>query len=392
MSRRPSVVYVLPDKLGGAMNLIANLLRYRKADGFDTEAVLTHNHLVTDTRYGQRLPCDRQSTFEYTLPIENLRAVLRRLARQVPAGPGVVVAGDLLDLAMLSVHDRGRAVVLILHGDDKYYYDLALKHDAVVHAYVVASRKMHRRLVELLPHRASTIFRLPYGVPIPEQARRPAAGPLRLVFVGRLDLHKGVLDLPAIDAALRARGVARTWTIIGGGPQDAAIRAAWAGAPDVAFTGPLTQAETMARLADHDVFVLPTRSEGFPVSLLEAMSAGVVPVVSNIESGVPDVIALGVTGLTPEVGDVEAFAGAIAQLAAQPASLERMSAHCRALVEAEYDIHTRVAAYQDLYARYPELYRPLRPEARLQYGSRLDRPWLPNTIVRLVRTALRAAR
>jgi glycosyltransferase involved in cell wall biosynthesis len=389
---RPSVVYVLPDKVGGSMNLVANLLQYRKPDGFGTEVLLTHNHLNTDTRFAQPLPCDRQTTFEYTLPIENLHTVLRRLARMVPPGPGVIVAGDLLDLAMLSVYDVGRAVVLILHGDDTYYYDLALKHDAVVHAYVVASRKMHRRLLELLPHRASTIFRLPYGILVPEQVRRPVAGPLRLIFAGRLDLYKGVLDLPAIDAGLRARGVERTWTIVGGGPEEAAMRAAWSGAPGVEFTGPLTHAATIARLAEHDVFVLPTRTEGFPVSLLEAMGAGAVPVVSHIESGVPDLVDPGVTGLLPAPGDVEGFVDAIAQLALNRALLDGMSARCRTLIETEYDIRVRVAAYQALYARYEELYRPLSIEARLQYGSRLDRRWLPNSLVRLVRTAVRASR
>jgi hypothetical protein len=69
-----------------------------------------------------------------------------------------------------------------------------------------------------------------------------------------------------------------------------------------------------------------------------------------------------------------------------------MSARCRALIEAEYDIRVRVAAYQALYARYDELYRPLSIEAKLQYGSRLDRAWLPNSLVRLVRSAVRAER
>jgi glycosyltransferase involved in cell wall biosynthesis len=385
-------VYVTPDKFGGAMNLIANLLRYRQPDGFATEVVLTHNRVNTDTRFAQRLPCDRQSTFEYTLPIENLHTVLRRLARLVPRGPGVIVAGDLLDLAMLSVHDVGRAVVLILHGDHDYYYDLAVKHEPIVHAYVVASRKMHGRLLELLPHRASTIFRLPYGILVPEQTRRAAAGPLRLIFAGRLDRCKGVLDLPAIDAGLRARGVQRTWTVIGGGPEEAPLRAAWSGAPAVEFTGALTHAATLARLAEHDVFVLPTRSEGFPVSLLEAMGAGVVPVVSDIESGVPDLVDPGLTGLLPAVGDIDAFADAIEQLAANRAALDEMSARCRVLIETQYDIRRRAVAYQDLYARYEELYRPLSLDARLQYGSRLDRPWLPNSLVRFIRSATRVAR
>ena len=44
--------------------------------------------------------------------------------------------------------------------------------------------------------------------------------------------------------------------------------------------------------------------------------------------------------------------------------------------------------YQALYARYTELYRPL-PHDALQYGSRLDHPWIPNSFVRVVRSALR---
>ena len=110
--------------------------------------VLTHNHLHEDARFAKPLYCDSQTTIEYTLPVENLYTVMRRVARAIPVGPGVVVAGDLLDLATLSVHDLGRAVVLILHGDDDYYYDLAVKHDRVVHAYVAYSRRMYDQLVD----------------------------------------------------------------------------------------------------------------------------------------------------------------------------------------------------------------------------------------------------
>ena len=61
MSRQPSVVYVLPDKMGGMMNIIANLLAFRRPDGLSYHVVLTHNHLTTDTRFGQPLACDGQT-------------------------------------------------------------------------------------------------------------------------------------------------------------------------------------------------------------------------------------------------------------------------------------------------------------------------------------------
>ena len=99
---RPSVVYVVPDKMGGMMNIIANLLAHRRPDALDYHAVLTHNHLHTDLRFARPLAADTQTTIEYTLPVENLHAVMRRVAQAVPPGPGVYVAGDLLDLATAS--------------------------------------------------------------------------------------------------------------------------------------------------------------------------------------------------------------------------------------------------------------------------------------------------
>ena len=390
MTPQPSVVYVVPDKMGGMMNIIANLLAYREPDGLSYHVVLTHNHLTTDVRFAQPLVCDSQTTVEYTLPIENLYAVMRRLAAAIPQGPGIVVASDLLDLAMLSVHDTGRAVVLILHGDHEYYYDLAVKHDRVVHAYVAYSKRMYEQLLAHLPHRRGAIYYIPYGIPVPMRVRQPVAGPLRLIFAGRLEHgQKGVLELPSVAAALRRRSIDATWTIIGDGPDGATLRAAWPESVSVRYLGSLTNAGTVDRLADHDVFVLPTRAEGLPVALLEAMGCGVVPVVSNIASGVPEVVTADTTGLLPAVGDVDGFAAAIARLDADRPMLERMSAACRRVVVERFDVRDRVHDYQALYARYADLYRPLSPDARLQYGSRLDKSWIPNPLVRLVRSSLR---
>jgi len=303
-----------------------------------------------------------------------------------------VVAGDLLDLATLSVHDTGRAVVLILHGDHEYYYDLAVKHAAVVHAYVAYSRCMYERLIERLPNRRDSIFHIPYGVPIPERARRPVAGPLRLIFAGRLEHEqKGIFDLPEIDQALADRGIDASWTIVGAGPDEERLRAAWRRNRHVNWLGQRSNPEVLDLLANHDVFVLPTRHEGFPVALVEAMAAAVVPVVSDIASGVPEIVKAGVTGERLPVGDVRAFAEAIAALNKDRARLDAMSTAARRTVADRFDIRQRVGDYQALYARWRQLYRPLASN-HLQYGSRLDQPWIPNAVVRFVRSAIRRRR
>jgi hypothetical protein len=87
---------------------------------------------------------------------------------------------------------------------------------------------------------------------------------------------------------------------------------------------------------------------------------------------------------------VNGFADAIARLARDRALLERMSAAARQTVRTKFEVRERTAAFQSLYARYAEMYRPLAEDAALQYGSRLDRPWIPNPLVRLIRTTFRA--
>jgi glycosyltransferase involved in cell wall biosynthesis len=392
MMTSPNVICIVPDKLGGMLNIIDGLFRFRRPDGFSYGVILTHNPLSTDARFGGTLRADYQSTFEFRTPVENLHSVLRRLRAAIPPGEGVLIANDLLELAFASAFDCHRAVIQILHGDDAYYYDLAARHENVIDAFVVYGATMERKLKERLPHRSADIHFLPYGLPDPPRRRSPAPGPLRLLFAGRFEHgQKGVLDLPLIDRALVERGVDVSWTMVGAGPDEEELREAWR-SPRVRFMGRKTTPELMEIEADHDVFVLPTRYEGVPVALLEAMSVGLAPVVSNIESGVSEILSDGRTALLPAVGDIDAFADAIAALDGNRSLVESIGAAARRYVADHHDVRACTDAYQALFARFRELQRPRSPEAALPYGSRLDRPWIPNVAVRTVRTMIRRAK
>jgi glycosyltransferase involved in cell wall biosynthesis len=388
MSLDPSVVYVVPDKMGGAMSIIANLLRYRTPDAFTYRAVLTHNRTHAEVRFGERLAADTQATVEYALPLENMYAVVRRLQHAIGPGPGVLVCNDFVDMLLVSLADPRRTVVQILHGDYDYYYDLASAHEPLVHAFVAYSRTVYDTLLKRLPHRTDTIFHLPYGIPLPDGVRHPAGGPLRLLFAGRLDEAKGVTDLPAIDRLLREAGVPVTWTVIGSGPAGPALRAAWGSAPHVRWIPTATSSQVVALCADHDVFVLPTHAEGLSVATVEAMSAGVVPVVSDLAC-MEELVEQGRTGLRAPARNAAAFAEAIASLSRDRDLLEGLSVAARRCAVERFDVRARAGSYQELYARWRELYRPRPASVTRSFGSRLDQPWMPNPLVRLVRTVMR---
>jgi len=264
-------------------------------------------------------------------------------------------------------------------------------HDDVVDAFIVYGQTMERRLKKRLPHRSNDIHFLPYGIPEPRQRRTAAPGKLRLLYAGRLEhRQKGILDLPLIDRALLERNIDVQWTVLGSGPDEGKLHDAWTSSR-VRFLGPKTRFEVLDIACQHDVFVLPTRWEGVPVALLEAMSVGLVPVVSRVGSGVGEILTDGVTGLMPPVGDVAAFAEAVAALDADRVMLESIGTAAAAYVRTNHDVRQRTDAYQALFARYKEMKRPQPHRASLPYGSRLDRRWLPNSAVRVLRSVIRRA-
>jgi len=247
---------------------------------------------------------------------------------------------------------------------------------------------MRDRLRELLPHRHDAIHFVRYGVQIPDAGRRPVPGPIRLIYAGRLARDKGIFDLPLIARELDRRRSAATWTIQGTGPDENELRGQWPNVP-TRWTGRQPMRAVLDGYRDHDALVMPSRGEGLPVALLEAGAAGVVPIISNLASGIPEVVHPAVTGFRPEPGDIRGFADAIEQLERDRVALERMSAAVRDVVASQYDADRCTADYQALFADVTRRRRPWRVRP-MPYGSRLDRPWIPNRVVQWVRTVNRS--
>ena len=167
---------------------------------------------------------------------------------------------------------------------------------------------------------------------------RPA-GPLRVLFVGRLVPEKAPETLVAATAELLRRGVEATVRIVGEGPSRPALQrqVREAGLQEwVHLLGGVGQDDLPAQYAWADVFCLPSRAEGVPAVLMEAMSTEL-PTVTTRIAGIPELVADEVTGLLVEPGRVGAVADALQRLAADGGLRAAMGRAGRRVVLEEFD-------------------------------------------------------
>lgn len=147
-----------------------------------------------------------------------------------------------------------------------------------------------------------------------------------LLFLGAIIEKKGVFDLLQAVAALRERYPRLRLVLAGTGSAQAQVlaRAAALGiAPQVEMPGWIDAAARDALLAQADVLVLPSYYEGMPMSVLEAMAAGL-PVIASDVGGIPEVIDQDINGLLIEPGDVPALIAALQRLLSDAALREKM--------------------------------------------------------------------
>jgi glycosyltransferase involved in cell wall biosynthesis len=350
--RRPAVLLLGPsrDAISGVTTHVNSLLDSRLAGQFELE----HFQVGSEGRSeGAMARLARLALSPFALAL----AVLRRGAAVVHLNTSLNAKAWWRDLVYLLVAKAcGARVVLQVHGGalDRFMYVLrsALRWpDAVV----VLSRREQDSWRRHVP--GQNIALLPNGIdcaPYLKYKRSvPSPGePLRLVYIGRLAPGKGLAETVEALALARSTGVAARLVIAGNGPEEARVRARVRELGlecEVRFAGPTIGEDKALLLSQTDVLCLPSYSEGLPYALLEAMAAGVVPVVTRV-GGIPDVVQDGVHGRFVPLQDADAIAQAIEALSHDRALLARMSAACRKRIAGAYSIERVAGEFSSLYS------------------------------------------
>jgi glycosyltransferase involved in cell wall biosynthesis len=237
-------------------------------------------------------------------------------------------------------------------------------------AFVGCAEPHARYLIEVEKLPASRVHWIPNGVdtdkfrPRAEHADPPAAARFdlraELGFAASRKLIGIVAQLrPEKNHELLLQAFARVvaalpesaLVIIGGGPRMAELTALAAElglAADVKFLGP--RGDVPRLLPQLDLFVLCSKIEANPVSILEAQACGL-PVVSTRVGSIPETVRDSQTGLLVGPGDSAALGNALVRLLADDALRHRFGTAARANVVANWSLARMVRGYEELLTR-----------------------------------------
>lgn len=367
MSDRLRLVHVIPNLgTGGAERMLLNLLCALDRSRFDTSVVSLFPAAGSPIeaeleRGGVRV----RYLSKRPGPDPRCAMALRRTLRELR--PDVVHTHRyVLSYVLPSLILRGSACVHTVHNlaereipaPHRIAYRLAYRLGV---APVAISTEVARSF-EVVYGRPPAAL-IPIGVPVAtiaspgvdrktwRAAEAVPEGTVVFLCVARFAPQKNLQLL--IDAFARAAAVLPTSMLLlaGDGPLRAAVqdRASGLGVRDrVRFLG--ERRDVPALLGASDVFVLSSDWEGTPVSIMEAMAAGL-PVVATAVGGVPELVRPGVTGRLVSPKDAGSLGDAMLELGSD-ASLRRAMGHAASRIAREaLDVGVMASAYENLYRK-----------------------------------------
>jgi len=197
----------------------------------------------------------------------------------------------------------------------------------------------------------SQVVVLPNPVRVPARvADRAGRAQVQFLHLGRLGQRKGGYDLMNAFAALPESVRARARLVMAGdGDVEGMQKLAAPFGDRVRVLSWIDAHERDRLLAESDVFVLPSYAEGVPMSLLEAMAAGL-PSITTPVGGIPDVFTHGAEGMMVAPGDAGQLRAAMTTfINDEPA---RLAAGKRAYESARaFDVHAYARRLADIYQR-----------------------------------------
>lgn len=347
-----TIVYMLPDADAGVASVVRNLLRYQSSRN-RTKVILMYNETTNpDRRIKDDLNGAEIHRISYHPRWTTKRGLFSKIASKIDSSCVIVSNGGGFEIEFLRFIPFALPVIFILHGTYPHYYRTIEAYAKNIGLVVTVSDYLKQEIGRM--NVGVQIESIKFPVPKVELPNsRVNTEVIRIVFIGSLIKEKGVFDLVKIIQKLEQYRVPFNLNIIGSGPEESVLRDELQDIKGVRFLGQLSNSEVLSMHHHHDILLLPSRAEGLPVVIVEAMKCGVVPLASEIKSGIPECIEHSFNGYMIQISDIESYARYINDLHLNRDLLALMSE--RSIIKANkiFDPISQAKKYEDAFTSVP---------------------------------------
>ena len=369
------------------LSVLRNLINFSKSELLENHVIYTINKDLVSDYHTEKLDGAISEQVFYYSPKWNFYHTCKRLSKLIKDEQAVLITNDWLELGMISHLGLQNPVVSILHGDFDYYYDLAKSHSNGIDKFICISPSIAQKLNTILPDRKNDITYKRFPVPeINFSAKENKV--LRCIYYVRelKEERKQLTLLPEINQHLIVNKVNVFWTIAGGGLTNKEFEELWGKSRcgNVDFKGRLSNEAIIDELSANDIYILPSLLEGFPVALVEAMKAGVVPIITNWGGAVTELVIHNETGFYCNIKDAVGYAETIMQLNSNRKRLSQLSINAAEKAGVLFNPFSNTKEFENIFLAVFEKKRLKKKQVKV-YGSRMDQPWIPNWITIAVR-------
>ncbi len=289
--------------LSGVNAFNLSLAKHFNANDLHTQILVTNGYNKNNI---SRALNSNSLRFLFTFPVNNQDKINNEFLNYVKhASPKyIIINHDFERYKILRALGTTSKFVGVAHSDDDEYYNAIYRYGHSLDAIVCVSQKIKNTIDDLNPSFKQKTIYIPYGVDksafFPARFM-PSNNNFNFLYAGRFIQQQKRIDLLAkLAYILYESGIAFHFKFVGSGPDHNFLLQRLSKLINLGLVSIFTPVDNAAMPAvyqDATFFTLLSSYEGLPVSLLEAMSCGCIPIASDIKSGIPDFITDGINGL-----------------------------------------------------------------------------------------------
>ena len=349
MHYKPELIVISQNLMGGGSSFHRNMLANKPDDYFDVKCIYLDPLHWEAKRLEDLALGINDVVFEFEN--ESEYDIAKRFNQHISNRKGAIVTNLSEELITMSYFPKSNKTVFFICHDKGFLY-LIKKYDFLIDVFIAHNIEIYENIRELLPQRLNDIHFIQHGVKIQDFSRsKNEDRKLNLVFLARHVKLKGIYDLPMINQGLLDKNIEVNWTILGDGEERENFINEVSGLSNFHFHIPKTDQEVIAVLKAQDIYILPSSHDGLPVSLLESMSVGCVPIVYNFSEGIKKVVTNDI-GYVIDLYDVTGIVDKISILNNDRKLLFELSKNCIQKVEKEFNIKIQANMYFELYKNW----------------------------------------